>query len=210
MARTETITKTEGGFEAAFADPRWPAQEFTEAWLCVPTTCAVLIPAELDRPEHYPALLASPGGEAAPAARILSNPLGDKTLLFGVCEEVLRPLSERFGERFTVIHPLTASLLQPVDMGTVLRIDGADGLGCFTLTERGELRFADVFPLENDASLLLIANRILANSLADAPRIVCSGEHCQERSALLSRQSRNAVVHPDGEQRNLFFPLLCG
>ena len=205
--RTETIERPQGGFDALFTDSRWPQEEFAEVWLCVPTECAVLIPAEFDRPEMYGQFLAASGYGHDPAARVLADPIDDKVLLHGVCEEVMAPLSERFGDRLTVFHPLAVSFRQPVEEGAVLRVDCADGLGCFTLSRGGELRFADVFPIENDAALLLIVNRILAENPADTIRIVCSGERCEAYGALLGSQSHHVATHPDGEWRNLFFPL---
>jgi hypothetical protein len=197
------------GFEAVFFDPRWPAEAFAEVWVGVPTECALLIPAEIDCPEQYATLLTSFGWPVDPGARILADPIGEKVVLHGVCDDVFLPLSEKFGNRLNFFHPLTVSLLQPEEEGMVLRIDAVGGIGNYTLSRGRELLFADVFPLNNEASLLLTVNRIIVTGKIGVLRIVCSGEHCEDHCALLSRHYRNVSVHPDGENRNLFFPLSC-
>lgn len=178
-----------------------------EAWVCAPTGRAVLIPGEI-APQNYGRLLAAQGFAEAPGQRLLASPVGDKVLLHTIEEAIYEPLAERFGEGLLVLHPLTVSLRQPEEAGAVLQIDCTDGLGSFTFTEGGALLWADVLPVENDASIGVIVGSILAGR-TDV-RIVCSGERCKTYPEWLSRSYPVVELHADGEHRNLFFPLSCG
>lgn len=202
--------KREAGFEYAFACAEWPAKPFSSVQVCVPTECAVVIPAELNDPGQYGALMTALGYADDPGAHIFAQACpGGRVLLHGVCETIVCPLKEKYGDALSFYHPLFVSLSQMEEKSTVLRIDGAGGYGNFTLTNGGSLLFADVFPLNSEADLLLMVNRIIVSNKIGSFRIVCSGKNCQANTAMLSRHYREVNVHPQGEFRNLLFPFPC-
>ena len=195
------------GLDAVFSTPEWPQREFAEVWLCVPTRAALLIPAELNRPEYYVRFFTALGYADDPETRILAHPAAEGVLLHGVCEAAWGPLAERFGKKLSFFHPLTVSLGEPPENGTTLYVDIAAGTINYTLNRGGKVLFADVLPSDDEASLLLAVSRIIVAGKVGALRIVCSGEGCEAAQAQLSKHYRDVSVHSDGENRNLFFPL---
>jgi len=201
----------EAGFDSIFSSGQWPGKSFSEVSVCVPSDCAVLIPEELNLPEKYSSIVAALGYAEDPGARLLplSCP-GGLVLLHAVCNRVITPLSDKYGDNISFLHPLYISLCQPEDKNTTLYIDCAGGYGNFTLKAGGDLLFADVFPLKNEASLLLAVNRIIVANKVGALQIICSGDGCESNHTVFSRHFRNVSVHPQGESRNLLFRWACG
>ena len=203
--------RPEAGFDFVFSSAEWPRSAFAKVWVCVPAECAVLVPEALDQPEKYGRIVASLGYPEDPGACLLSLPCpGNKVLLHAVCKEVLLPLSEKYGEALSFFHPLYAGLCrQPKEKGTVLEVNCAGGYVNFTLTNGQELLWADVFPATRKADLLLAVNRIVVTGKISSFHVVCSGDRAEENATLLGRHYRPVSVHPDGENRNLFFPFSC-
>ena len=201
---------TADGFDYVFSSPLWPDRAFTSVWISVPTQYAVLIPAELNRADQYALCMNTLGYPEDSHAHIL--PLicpAERVLLHAVCDSVMRPLSDKYGNTVHFFHPLYVNLAQTGEKETILQVDCAGGYGNITLNSGDELLFADVFPLENEAALLLAVNRIIVANKVGALRIVCSGEDSQRHVELFNHHYRNVTVHPDSEQRNLLFPFRC-
>ena len=202
--------KREAGFEYFFSCAKWPEKAFSSVQVCVPTECVLLIPAELNDPERYGGLMAALGYGDDPGAHIFAQACPEgQVLLHAVCETVVRPLTEKYGDSLSFYHPLFVSLAQPGENSTILRIDGAGGYGNFTLTNGKNILFTDVFPWTGEADLLLMVNRIIVSNKIGSFRIICSGENSDANAALLSRHYREVGVHPQGEFRDLLYPFPC-
>jgi len=204
------VEKREAGFEYVFSRAEWPAKTFSSVRVCVPTDCAVLVPEDLNDQGQYGTLMTALGYADDPGGHIFAQSCpGGKVLLHAVCETIIRPLTGRYGDALSFYHPLYVSLSQQEEKSTILRIDRAGGYGNFTLTNGGNLLFADVFPLENEADLLLMVNRIIVSNKIGSFRIICSGENSEANVAFLSLHYREVAVHPQGEFRNLLYPFSC-
>lgn len=192
----------------ALSAPEWPKADFRAVKVCVPSAKALLIPAEADLPGFREKIASGSDLAAEEEAVILSAPAdADKALLFAVCPKVLTPFRERYGETVSFFHPLLVNLSQPETKETLLQIDIAGGYASHTLTADSRCLFCDVFPGENPADILFQVNRIIVSNKIGTFRIVCSGEKAHALSESLSNHYRNVSVHPDGENRNLFFPF---
>lgn len=197
-----------GGLHKALFGSEWPDRQFERIHVCVPTDKAVLIPSEMDRPESYEAYMTGTGISVSEDTRILSASVSnDKTLLYAVCEQVMAPLKERFGEKLVFFHPLYVNLTQPAEKGNRLLIDRAGGYAHYTLASNESLLFCDVFPAENDDAILFHVNRIIVLNKIGSFSIRCSGDRLDATAGMLSGYYKEVGIHPDGEQRNLYFPL---
>ncbi|MCD8186682.1 MAG: DUF3822 family protein [Rikenellaceae bacterium] len=198
------------GMDDAFSRPRWPQRLFSSVQVCVPSPGALLIPEEWNRPEQYDRLLAGAGCPVPPGSQVMTASCPDhRAVLFSVCRPAVESLRKRYGQLIRFYHPLAVNLRQPKEQSTLLYIDRAGGTLTVSLSRGNELCYADVFPAEKDTEAVLIANRILETREIGACRIVVSGDGCTEMAAGLRRYYPEVILHPENENRNLFFPWTC-
>jgi hypothetical protein len=176
-----------------------PEGDYASIRVSLPTARVALIPATCDRSEVQPFLLTEPDAlQEVP----VSIRCGDKTLRMAAPADWDAFFRTTYGDRFEWQHPLAVSLGYD-DRGSVLRIDTTADRWSACLTLRGQLTAAEVFPLENEASLLLGINRLAVVHKAGALKIVCSGTHCEQHAATLAACHADVSVDPDGVDRDL-------
>lgn len=182
--------------------------DFSTVNVCIPTDKASLIPPALDVSESHARFFAVNGVALSPDEAVISTPCkGEKTLLMVVSRQLLVWLHERFGEKVRYVHPLSVSLNKPDENGRIIRIDTTKELLSVTVHRNAELRYADVFPLENAASVLLCVNRLTEAAEADKTiqtKIICSGTNCKEYATFLRNYYSETETDPNGEYRNLY------